>query len=234
MQGSSCTSCSPGTVSEAKREACSPCKAGQITRDSLTCEPCPGGTYAPERSTICRACPNGQVSGAQSSSCQPCESMWFRVLPDDRRERCIVSDLDYVFALVSWMAVACFTLFCLVGCYSKLPLQDLSLQGDKLVATTSLPHFFLRWDWASPAVSFTSTGVPDLDSGATWKAKAQSRDELLLSAKSMDRPLDTSMGFLRMKFPVAFIVTGFLGLPCLSSKADGFQRRGLQTRAKYH
>ena len=218
FQGLKCSTCSPGTVSEAASEACSPCKAGQIARSSLNCEPCPSGTYAPARSTICRDCPHGQVSSAESSSCQPCESVWLRVLPDDRRERCTVSALDVAFALTAWITIACFVAFFLVGCYSKLPLEDFSLQGDKLVATTSLPHSFLKWNWASPAVYFMSTGVPDLDSGASsWKGRAQNIDELTLqSEKSIDRPLDTSMGFLHVKFPMAFIMTGLFGFPLLS------------------
>lgn len=94
-------------------------------------------------------------------------------------------------------------------------MEDLSLQGDKLVVTTSVPHCFLRWDWASPEIYFTSTGVPDLDSGAnTWKGKTQSIDELTLqSEKSIERPLDTSMGYLHVKFPMAFIMMGLVGIP---------------------
>lgn len=183
IQGPKCASCSPGTVSEAASATCSPCKAGQIARNSLTCEACPVGTYAPERSTLCRACPHRHVSGAESSSCQLCESIFFRVLPDDRRERCTVSPLDIAFALTAWMALTCFVMSFLVGCYSKLAVEDLSVQGEKLAVTTSLPHCFLRWDWASPEVYFTCTGVPDLDGANTWKGKAQSIDELSLQSE---------------------------------------------------
>ena len=178
-----CASCAPGTVSEAASATCSPCKAGRIARNAMTCEACPGGTYAPERSTLCRACPNGHVSAAESSSCQPCESILFRALPNDRRERCTVSPLDIAFALTAWIGLSCLVMSFLVGSYSKLPVEDLSLQGDKLVVTTPLAHGFLRWDWASPEVYFTSTGVPDLDGANTWKAKAQSIDELTLQSE---------------------------------------------------
>eukprot|EP00438_Fugacium_kawagutii_P008502 Skav210954 [mRNA] locus=scaffold713:338365:339261:+ [translate_table: standard] len=212
-----CSACPVGAISEVASATCNQCKAGQIARNSLTCEGCPAGTYAPEGSNICRACPHGHVSSAESSSCFGCESMLLRMMPDPRQERCTVFALDIALALLAWITLSCSVAFFSVGWRSKLPLEDMSMQGDKYVATTSLPHFLLRWDWASPKVFFTGTGVPDLDSpDSVWTSKAQSMDELIVQRESIDRPLDTSMGYLHLEFPMAFLATGFFGLPLLS------------------
>ena len=51
---------------------------------------------------------------------------------------------DVVLAFISWSTSACFCFLFLMGCYSSIPISDVSAQGPKLVLTTAVAHWVLE------------------------------------------------------------------------------------------
>lgn len=212
-----CSPCSSGQISAAGSAACIQCVAGRFSTEGFTCEACPGGTFALAGSSACKSCPVGHVSSPNSAACSSCENLLVRASPDGMKQTCQIVGMDVVLAVISWMTSACFTFFCLIGLCGRLPIADISEQGQKHVVTSSLPHFVLKWKWASPSVIFRGTGVPVLDDGSLpWKVKALSFYQLTLSHDhDLNMPLDTSMGHLQIKFPQAFLFTGIWHCPLM-------------------
>eukprot|EP00913_Durusdinium_trenchii_P017025 g16010.t1 len=95
----------------------------------------------------------------------------------------------------------------------RIPISDLSAQGEKLLVTTSIAHFLL----SRPCnVTFARTGVPDLESSSwTWRVKATSYYHLALEGEKSSMPLDTSKGHLHVKFPQLFVSAGFARCPLI-------------------
>lgn len=207
--------CAAGTFSTHASTRCSPCSSGQISAaGSAACSECGAGRFSTEGFT-CEACPGGTFALAGSSAC--CENLLVRASPDGMKQTCQIVGMDVVLAVISWMTSACFTFLCLIGLRGRLPIADISEQGQKHVVTSSLPHFVLKWKWASPSVIFRGTGVPVLDDGSLpWKVKALSFYQLTLSHDhDLNMPLDTSMGHLQIKFPQAFLFTGIWHCPLM-------------------
>ncbi|CAK9015196.1 unnamed protein product, partial [Durusdinium trenchii] len=146
----------------------------------------------PAGSATCSACPAGKFS--TGATCKNCE----------------ILALDVVLALIAWIAAACLCFLCLTGFAYGIPVADVSAQGAKLVVTTSLAHFLLTW--ARPEVTFSGTGVPDLDS-KRFSVKPLSSFQLTLSAS--ESSLDTSMGHLHVKSLRGFLVMGFWRCPLI-------------------
>lgn len=208
-----CSVCPLGTISTGGTGTCSQCEAGRFARSSLTCEPCPGGTFAGEGSSACQTCPVDHVSSPNSAACQSCRSFLIRANPDAKKQSCQVRAMDIVFALVCWLVSACFYFLLLTGFSGRIPISDVSAQGQKLVVTTSMAHFLL--ERACPVVTFTGTGVPDLSSAShTWKVKSLSLYQLTLHGEST-MPLDTSTGHLHLKLPQVFLSAGLWRIPLL-------------------
>ena len=82
-----------------------------------------------------------------------------------------------------------------------------------MVITTSIAHHFLKR--AHPVVSFTGTGVPNLDSTSTGKVRALSSYQLTLHGEQASIPLDTSKGHIRLNFPHPFLCMGMWRCPLL-------------------
>lgn len=208
-----CSTCPSGTVSFGAGGACRRCEPGRFAQSSLTCEPCRGGTFASEGSSACQACPVGHVSHDNSATCSSCEGLFIRATPDAMRQSCQILAMDMVFALILWMTLAslCFLLF--TGFSGRIPISDLSAQGEKLLVTTSIAHFLL----SRPCnVTFARTGVPDLESSSwTWRVKATSYYHLALEGEKSSMPLDTSKGHLHVKFPQLFVSAGFARCPLI-------------------
>ena len=208
-----CSPCPQGTISGSGSEICSPCEAGRFAKEALTCEPCPGGTSARSGSSTCQSCPLGQVSWPDSGVCRSCDGLLVRAVPDATRQTCQVFAMDIVLGLVCWISCACFCFLLMTGCFGRLPISDISLQGEKLVVTTSMAHGLLKR--AGSLASFIGTGVPALDSGSTWKVKALSSYQLTLHGEPASMPLDTSIGHLRLQFPQSFLSVGIWRCPLL-------------------
>eukprot|EP00435_Cladocopium_sp_Y103_P064154 s151_g25.t2 len=213
VQKQFCNLCQPGTTSAAGAGFCSPCDAGRFAKDALTCEPCSGGTFAGPNSSSCQNCRLNHVSLPNSAKCRSCNDLLVRAVPDATRQTCQVSTMDIVFGLICWMTAACFSFLFLTGFFGRLPISDVTLQGDKIVITTSMAHLFLKR--ADPVVSFAGTGVPDLDSTSTWKVKALSSYQLTLHGEEASMPLDTSTGHMRLNFPHPFVSMGIWRCPLL-------------------
>ena len=211
-----CNLCQQGTRSVAGSGTCSPCDAGRFAKDALTCEPCPGGTFAGPNSSRCENCALNHVSLPNSATCRSCNDLLVRAVPDATRQTCQVNTMDIVLGLICWMTAACFCFLFLTGCFGRLPISDVSSQGDKMVITTSIAHHFLKR--AHPVVSFTGTGVPNLDSTSTWKVRALSSYQLTLHGEQASIPLDTSKGhiqYIRLNFPHPFLCMGMWRCPLL-------------------
>ena len=199
-----CRACPVGAISDGARRACSQCDAGRFAKMSLTCEACPGGTFAGKGSITCQACPLGHVSHPNSAACRSCDSFLIRTSPDATKQSCQVFAVDVAFALLCWIASAGFGFFVLTSCFGRIPIADLSAQGRRLVILTTMAHFLLK----CPAVTFTKTGVPDLESSShIWTVKPLSLSQLTLHGEST-MPLDTSTGHLHLKFPHGFLSAG--------------------------
>ena len=121
--------------------------------------------------------------------------------------------MDIVLGLICWMTAACFCFLFLTGCCGRLPISDVSSQGDKVVITTSIAHHFLKR--AHPIVSFAGTGVPNLDSTSAWKVRALSSYQLTLHGEPVSIPLDTSAGHIRLSLPHPFLCMGMWRCPLL-------------------
>ena len=208
-----CNLCQQGTISAAGSGTCSPCDAGRFAKDALTCEPCKGGTFAGPNSSSCENCGLGEVSLPNSATCRSCNDLLIRAVPDATGQTCEVEAMDIVLGLICWMTAACFCFLSLTGCFGRLPISDVSSQGDKVVITTSIAHYFLKR--AHPVVSFTGTGVPNLDSTSTWKVRTLSSYQLTLHGEQASIPLDTSKGQIRLNFPHPFLCMGMWRCPLL-------------------
>lgn len=211
---SKCSACPLGTISGAASGSCSPCDAGRFSKGSLTCEPCPGGTFATAGSITCQGCPLGHVSSPSSAVCRSCDSFLIRSTPDAAKQTCQILTMDIVFALVCSITSACFVFLCWTGFYGRIPISDVSPQGPKIVLTTWTAHFLLKR--ACPVVTFTGTGVPDLEaSSRTWRVRTLSLYQVTLHGDQSAMPLDTSTGHVRVKFPHVFFSTGFWHCPLI-------------------
>ena len=208
-----CNLCQQGTISVAGSGTCSPCDAGRFAKDALTCEPCKGGTFAGPNSSSCENCGLGEVSLPNSATCRSCNDLLVRAGPDATGQTCEVEAMDIVLGLICCMTAACFCFLFLTGCFGRLPISDVSSQGDKVVITTSIAHHFLKR--AHPVVSFTGTGVPNLDSTSTWKVRTLSSYQLTLHGEQASIPLDTSKGQIRLNFPHPFLCMGMWRCPLL-------------------
>ena len=203
-----CHQCEPGAVPSS--QGCDACPSGRsASQGALYCEPCDAGSYAPSGSAMCRICPSGHVSSPISASCHACEELLVRNVPDEMQQSCILDNMEVLFAVLSWIAGTIFCHLLLTSLFGQLPLADVSKQGQKVLITSSIPHFVLTWQ--SPEVFFTATGAPHLDQPPTtqWKVESHSFDQLTLHG-DIQMPLDTSMGHLHFKFPRAFIATGHM------------------------
>lgn len=119
-----------------------------------------------------------------------------------------------VLALIGLLTSAGCCFLCFSGCCARVPIADISdAQGQKLVVTTSIAHQILKSKKARE-VTFHNTEVPDLEK-EPWKVSALSSFQLTLQADHRENPLDTSMGTLRLKFPLGFLVTGFWRCPTI-------------------
>ena len=212
-----CRACPWGTVSAQGSEVCTQCEAGRFARNSSLCERCPGGSFAPAGGHTCKSCPTGYVSPPDRASCTSCEGLLIRATPDVSRQTCQIQYLDVAFALILRVISACCAFLSLSGCSGQLSIEDVSSLRSNLVATTCVPHRLLKRKGASTHVSFSGTGVFDLDKAPSpWTVKALNERQLTLhSQKQINVPLDTSMGQLRLLFPQAFLVTGLCHCPLI-------------------
>ncbi|CAE7759812.1 FRAS1, partial [Symbiodinium pilosum] len=91
--------------------------------------------------------------------------------------------------------------------------------GSDFVVTTSGLHRVLPWKWVSPLVSLAGTGVPMVDakrSKPSFRVQAMGNEQLLLMPSSAIKcPLDTSMGYVRIHFPRAFVSLGLFRCPLI-------------------
>jgi len=179
---------------------------------------------------MCRICPSGHVSAPISASCHACEGLLVRNVPDEMQQSCILDNMELLFAALLWIAGTIFCHLLLTGLFGQLPLADVSKQGQKVLITSSIPHFVLTWQ--CPEVFFTATGALHLEQPPTtqWKVESHSFDQLTLHG-DIEMPLDTSMGHLHFKFPRAFIATGLWHVPlifwCLASASGAAAARQL-------
>eukprot|EP00435_Cladocopium_sp_Y103_P059516 s1118_g21.t1 len=211
---SECPNCPAGKFSEAGSTNCSECPTGEISRDpgSIACEACPAGKHEVENQ-FCNLCQQGTISVAGSGTCSPCNDLLVRAIADATRQTCQVDAMEIVLGLICWMTAACFCFLSLTGCFGRLPIADVSSQGDKWVITTSIAHHFLKR--AHPLVSFAGTEVPNLDSTSKWKVRALSSYQLTLHGEQASIPLDTSTGHIRLNFPHPFLCMGMWRCPLL-------------------
>lgn len=219
MKSVECHQCEPGAVPSS--QGCDACPSGRsASPGALYCEPCDAGSYALSGSAMCRICPSGHVSSPISASCHACEGLLVRNVPDEMQQSCILDNMEVLFAVLSWIAGTIFCHLLLTSLFGQLPLADVSKQGQKVLITSSIPHFVLTWQ--SPEVFFTATGALHLDQPPTtqWKVESHSFDQLTLHG-DIQMPLDTSMGHLHFKFPRAFIATGHMA-PKKFAKSFGF------------
>ena len=201
-----CHQCEPGAVPSS--QGCDACPSGRsASPGALYCEPCDAGSYASSGSAMCRICPSGHVSSPISASCHACEGLLVRNVPDEMQQSCILDNMEVLFAVLSWIAGTIFCHLLLTGLFGQLPLADVSKQGQKVLITSSIPHFVLTWQ--SPEVFFTGALHLDQPPTTQWKVESHSFDQLTLRG-DIQMPLDTSMGHLHFKFPRAFIATGHM------------------------
>eukprot|EP00435_Cladocopium_sp_Y103_P060611 s97_g22.t1 len=212
-----CTQCPQGKVSAARSGACEPCDAGRFAQDFQTCEQCPGGKFAGKGSNRCEDCPLGTVSSPGSAECSSCGRFLVRATADATQERCQPSVVDIGLGIICCITSACVGFLFLTSFFGRLPISDISLQGEKVVITTSIAHYFLKR--AHPVVSFVGTGVPDLDKNEKnliWKVTAMSLYQLTLHCSDKpDMALDTSIGHLHLRFPHVFLSTGMWHCPLI-------------------
>lgn len=141
-----------------------------------------------------------------------------RATADATKEGCQPSLVDYVFGFLccTYSAWLLYGLY-LIGSRGSVPISDISSQGEKVVITTTVAHYFLKR--AHPVVSFAGTGVPDLDKNEKnliWKAKATSLYQLTLHCSDKpDMALDTSIGHLHLRFPHMLLSTGMWHCPLI-------------------
>ena len=215
--GAYCSQCPQGKVSPPRSGACDPCDAGRFAQDFQTCEQCPSGKFADKGSSACEDCPVGSVSSPGSGECKSCDGrfLMMRATADATKERCQPSVVDIVLGIICYSA--CFGLLVLTGFRGSVPISDISSQGEKIVITTSIAHYFLKR--AHPVVSFAGTGVLDLDKNEKkliWKAKATSLYQLTLHCSDKpDMALDTSIGHLHLRFPHVLLSTGMWHCPLI-------------------
>eukprot|EP00438_Fugacium_kawagutii_P017000 Skav232630 [mRNA] locus=scaffold12:172875:181436:+ [translate_table: standard] len=212
---SKCQKCVTGKFSSVGSSNCSDCLPGTVSSPgSWACDVCPGGTFAAAGSGVCNACPVGQVSSPNSAACHSCESIFIRSTADDTRQNCQVFAMDVVLGLIFWITWSCLCFLSLVGFSGRIPISDVSAQGKKVVVTTSMAHFLRKR--ACPKVTFKGTGVPDLESSKkSWTIKALSLYQLTLHGDESTMPLDTSTGYLYVKFPHIFFSTGVWHCPLI-------------------
>ncbi|CAK9100562.1 unnamed protein product [Durusdinium trenchii] len=208
-----CQSCLPGKFSLTGSSNCSDCLPGTVSSPgSWSCDACPAGTFASAGSSVCEACPVGHVSSPNSGACESCESIFIRSTPDDKKQSCQVLAMDVVLGLIFLSTCSCFSFLSLTGFSGRIPISDVSAQGQKVVVTTSTAHGLHKW--ACPKVTFAGTDVPDLESSNDWTIKALSLYQVTLHGES-PMSLDTSKGHLYVKFPQVFWSTGLWHCPLL-------------------
>lgn len=120
--------------------------------------------------------------------------------------------MDVVLGLIFLSTCSCFSFLSLTGFSGRIPISDVSAQGQKVVVTTSTAHGLHKW--ACPKVTFAGTDVPDLESSNDWTIKALSLYQVTLHGES-PMSLDTSKGHLYVKFPQVFWSTGLWHCPLL-------------------
>ena len=210
--GARCSVCPSGSISGVASGARSQCNAGHFAKAAVSCEPCPAGTFAGRGSSMCQGCPLGHVSSQNSAACRSCESSLIQMTPDATNQTCEVVAMHIVFALISWATSACLALLFLTGCFSRLPIADVSAQGQKVVLTTSMPHYHLKW--ACTVAIFTDTGVPDLESSSRiWRVKPLSVYQMTLHGDDSTMQLETSTGHVHIGFPYFFLSAGVWRCP---------------------
>ena len=123
--------------------------------------------------------------------------------------------MDLVFALIALITSTCLGVLVFTGLLGRIPIADVSARGEKIVVTTSVAHFLL--ERACPAVALTGTEIPDLERSNNFTVKALSMYQLTLQSEQSDnnKPLDTSMGHLHLKFPHAFCSAGLWRCPLI-------------------
>lgn len=123
--------------------------------------------------------------------------------------------MDIVFALIALITSTCLGVLVFTGLLGRIPIADVSARGEKIVVTTSVAHFLL--ERACPAVALTGTEIPDLERSNNFTVKALSMYQLTLQGEQSDnnKPLDTSMGHLHLKFPYAFCSAGLWRCPLI-------------------
>lgn len=210
-----CIACPSGSISPPQQRSCTTCPAGRFAQTSLTCEPCFGGTFAPNGSSACKPCPIGHVSSPNSAACRSCDSLLIQAIPDPTKQSCQVPTMDIVFALIALITSTCLGVLVFTGLLGRIPIADVSARGEKIVVTTSVAHFLL--ERACPAVALTGTEIPDLERSNNFTVKALSMYQLTLQGEQSDnnKPLDTSMGHLHLKFPYAFCSAGLWRCPLI-------------------
>ena len=158
-----CSRCSAGSFSGTGAGSCNVCPAVSVADSgSPSCVPCTAGTYAHE-GRFRRACPRDTIAGAGSTECQPCVGALLVAHADNQSLSCQQSMLNLFFAVAM---VACLTVALNLTawlCFYQLRIEDLTLQGDRLVMTTSRPHRLLYWQRSEAVVTLRDTGCPPLD-----------------------------------------------------------------------
>ena len=124
--------------------------------------------------------------------------------------------MEILLMVISIFTLICFCFLCFTGFHARATIADVSAQGEKLVMTAALSHFFLKH---STNVRFIGTGVPNLES-LSWKVHTLNSFQLTLHCGSELgegelNQLDTSIGQLLMKFPGAFFHTGLWHCPLI-------------------
>ena len=216
-----CQTCPAGSkVSSGTNFSCTKCPAGFVAPKpgSSTCEACLGGFYSEEGSAICIPCGAGTISVPASGRCQECDSglNFFRAKADETKQSCQIDTLEILLMVISVFTSICFCFLCLTGFHGRVAIADVSAQGEKLVMTAALSHFFLKH---SAHVKFIGTGVPNLES-LSWNVQALNSFQLTLHCgnelgEGELNQLDTSIGQLVMKFPGPFVHTGLWHCPLI-------------------
>ena len=198
---SSCVPCRAGTIASPGSTECTPCRPGFISSPgSQSCLRCPVGSTAHKSGSACTYCPPGTYSEESSGRCLDCPLGSFG-------QNCEYHTFEVVLAVISFFSSVCFGFLCLMGYAGRVPIADVSSQGDKVVMTTALSHHLLKRPCSA---TFSGTGVPGLDK--VWKVKALSSFQLTLQG-DVTIPLDTSMGYVRMNSP--FLHTGVWRCPLI-------------------
>ncbi|CAK9043669.1 unnamed protein product [Durusdinium trenchii] len=210
-----CGQCPPGTYSTIGASNCTWCPNGWVAEGaSPTCEPCLAGTYAHE-GRFCRNCPSNTISTSGRSECEPCVGFFLVAYADTQRLTCQASMLNLFFAVATCLCLTVTLLLALWLCFYQLHIEDLSLQGDGLVVTTSRPHRILHWS-SEASITLRNTGSPPLEclqTRGSFRAQALSGRDLKLIHPESVGTWDTSIGYLHVHIPAALLRTGFLRIP---------------------